>query len=390
MKKKIAILGSTGSIGKSLIKIIEQDIKSFNVILISAHKNYNILFKQAKKLKVKNLIISDYKSFCKAKLINKNKNLKIFNNYDQLDKIFKTKVDYSMSSIVGLDGLKPTLDIIKYSKTIAIANKESIICGWNLIKRKLLKYNVRFIPVDSEHFSIWSSLNYNKKKIDKIYLTASGGPFYKKKFSELQNIKISEALNHPTWKMGKKISIDSSTLINKVFEVIEASKIFDIEKKRINIIIHPSSYVHALIKLSNGLINIIAHDTTMKVPIFNSLYWDENKSINTNKINFTKLNNLNFIIANKVNFPLLDLIKKIPIRDSLFETMIVSANDHLVKMFLDKRIKYTDISKVLLRMANMKKLTRLKKVMPRNFSDINNTKNLTIKIINKFYSKKND
>jgi 1-deoxy-D-xylulose-5-phosphate reductoisomerase len=385
MKKKIAILGSTGSIGKCLIKIIEKDLKSFNVILLTANKNYRELFNQAKKFNVKNLIISDYESYCKAKTINKNNNFRIYNNFNKFSEIFKTKVDYSMSAIVGLPGLEPTINIIKYSKTIAIANKESIICGWNLIKKMINKHDVKFVPVDSEHFSIWSSINSKKIKIDKIYLTASGGPFYKRKFSDLENIKISQALKHPTWKMGKKISIDSATLINKIFEVIEASKIFDIELKKIKIILHPSSYVHALIKFSNGLINIIAHDTSMKVPIFNTIYWDEFKSLKTEKINFPKLNSLNFINADKINFPLLDLIKRLPIKDSLFETVIVSANDCLVKLFLDKKIKFTDISKILLKITNMIIFKNFKKKIPKKVSDIIKTKDFTEKFINDFY-----
>jgi len=385
MKKKIAILGSTGSIGKCLLKIIEKDLKSFNVILLTANKNYRELFNQAKKFNVKNLIISDYESYCKAKTINKNNNFQIYNNFNKFSEIFKTKVDYSMSAIVGLPGLEPTINIIKYSKTIAIANKESIICGWNLIKKMINKHDVKFVPVDSEHFSIWSSINSKKIKIDKIYLTASGGPFYKRKFSDLENIKISQALKHPTWKMGKKISIDSATLINKIFEVIEASKIFDIELKKIKIILHPSSYVHALIKFSNGLINIIAHDTSMKVPIFNTIYWDEFKSLKTEKINFPKLNSLNFINADKINFPLLDLIKRLPIKDSLFETVIVSANDCLVKLFLDKKIKFTDISKILLKITNMIIFKNFKKKIPKKVSDIIKTKDFTEKFINDFY-----
>ena len=385
MKKKIAILGSTGSIGKSLLNIIARDIKSFEVILLSANKNYNELFRQAKKFMVKNLIICDLDSFKKAKQIYKDKNYNIFNNFDDFDKIFTTKVDYSMSAIVGLDGLNPTLNIIKYSKTIAIANKETIICGWNLIKKKLIRYNVKFIPVDSEHFSIWSTIFSKKAIIEKIYLTASGGPFYNYKYSQLKNIKISQALKHPTWKMGKKISIDSATLINKIFEVIEAKKIFNIELNKIKIIIHPSSYVHALIKFDNGLINLVAHDTSMEIPIFNSLYWGTNKSLKTKSLNFTKFNSLNFTYAKTVNFPLLNLIKSIPSKDSLFETVIVSANDHLVKLFLNKKIKFTDIIKVLLKIINMKSLTKYKKKSSSSVSEIIKTKNFTIKLINDLY-----
>ena len=385
MKKKIAILGSTGSIGKSLLNIIARDIKSFEVILLSANKNYNELFRQAKKFMVKNLIICDLDSFKKAKQIYKDKNYNIFNNFDDFDKIFTTKVDYSMSAIVGLDGLNPTLNIIKYSKTLAIANKETIICGWNLIKKKLTRYNVKFIPVDSEHFSIWSTIFSKKAIIEKIYLTASGGPFYNYKYSQLKNIKISQALKHPTWKMGKKISIDSATLINKIFEVIEAKKIFNIELNKIKIIIHPSSYVHALIKFDNGLINLVAHDTSMEIPIFNSLYWGTNKSLKTKSLNFTKFNSLNFTYAKTVNFPLLNLIKSIPSKDSLFETVIVSANDHLVKLFLNKKIKFTDIIKVLLKIINMKSLTKYKKKSSSSVSEIIKTKNFTIKLINDLY-----
>ena len=385
MKKKIAILGSTGSIGKSLLNIIAKDIKSFEVILLSANKNYNELFKQAKKFKVKNLIICDLDSFKKAKQIYKDKNYNIFNNFNDFDKIFTTKVDYSMSAIVGLDGLNPTLNIIKYSKTIAIANKETIICGWNLIKKKLIRYNVKFIPVDSEHFSIWSTIFSKKAIIEKIYLTASGGPFYNYKYSQLKNIKISQALKHPTWKMGKKISIDSATLINKIFEVIEAKKIFNIELNKIEIIIHPSSYVHALIKFDNGLINVVAHDTSMEIPIFNSLYWGTHKSLKTKSLNLTKFNSLNFTYAKTINFPLLNLIKSIPNKDSLFETVIVSANDYLVKLFLNKKIKFTDIIKVLLKITHMKNFIKFKKKSPRSVTEIVKIKDFTIKLINELY-----
>ena len=176
MKKKIAILGSTGSIGKSLLKIVDNN-SDFEVVLLSANKNYKELIKQTKRFKVKNIIISNNLSLKKFKKINKNKNIKIFQNYENLNEIFKSKIDYTMSAITGIDGLNPTIKIIKHTKKIAIANKESIICGWNLIKRNLKKYKTKFIPVDSEHFSIWYALqNLKNRNIDKIFLTASGGP----------------------------------------------------------------------------------------------------------------------------------------------------------------------------------------------------------------------
>ena len=158
MKKKIAILGSTGSIGKTLLKIIKKDKSNFNIQLLSANEDYKTVFKQAEEFKVKNIIITDKKIFKLAKRKTKNKKLKIYNSFDCFKKIFKNKNDYVMSSIVGLNGLKPTLEIIKYTKKIAIANKESIICGWNLLKREIAKHKTDFVPVDSEHFSIWYGL----------------------------------------------------------------------------------------------------------------------------------------------------------------------------------------------------------------------------------------
>jgi len=385
MKKNIAILGSTGSIGECLLKIVKSDLKSFNIVLLSANKNYKKLFVQAKKFKVKNVILTDKKTFEHVISNHKNNRIRIYNDFNHLDKIIKNKIDYTMNSIVGLDGLDPTLKIIKYSKTIAIANKETIICGWNLIKKNLDKYRSRFIPVDSEHFSIWSVINLKKNfnDIEKIYLTASGGPFSNRKFNSLKNIKISQALNHPTWKMGKKITIDSATLINKVFEIIEAKKIFNINLNTLGILIHPSSYVHALIKFKNGLINIVAHETSMTIPIFNSLYWQTEKFLKTNSINLSKLNYLNVSYPKKLNFPLVNLIKAIPKKDSLFETVLVSANDYLVNLFLDKKIYYIDIIKILLKICKMKKFTIYKKIAPNTILEIIDTRNYTINEIKK-------
>ena len=234
MKIEIAILGSTGSIGKSLLDIIEKDQKKFDIKLLTANKDYRTLLNQAKKFNVKNLIITDQKSFKKIKEKNKNVQFNIYNSFENFNKIFKKKIHYVMSSIVGIEGLVPTINIIKFTKKIAIANKESIICGWNLIKKELKKNNTKFIPVDSEHFSLWYGLNNLKTgTVEKIYLTASGGPFYKMPLSKFKKITINQATKHPNWKMGKKISIDSSTMINKVYEVIEAKNIFNINYKKI-------------------------------------------------------------------------------------------------------------------------------------------------------------
>ena len=370
MKKKIAILGSTGSIGKNLIKILSKDKNNIKIILFLTNKNYKLLLKQAKLFDAKNIIITDkkkYKIFLKK---NKNKKLKIFNSFKDLDKIFRNKVDYTMAAISGLEGLYPTMQIIKYTKKIAIANKESIICAWNLIKKELSKYKTKFIPVDSEHFSIWYALKNNFHNIEKIILTASGGPLYKLPVKKFKQVKISQALNHPNWRMGKKISIDSATMMNKVFEIIEAKNIFGVNYNNLSILVHPTSYIHALIKFKTGLIKLIAHETDMKIPIYNTLEDIINKKIFTKKIEIEKLNNLDLQNIDKKKFPLTNLLKILPNKISLFETVIVSANDELVNLFLNNKIKFTDISKQLFKIINNKKFSKFKRILPKNVSQI--------------------
>jgi 1-deoxy-D-xylulose-5-phosphate reductoisomerase len=372
MKKKIAILGSTGSIGKTLIDILNKDKAKFEIILLTCNTNYKELLKQVKVFKVKNIIINDYKTYLYVKSFLKNKKINIFNRFENIKSVLdKKKIDYTMSAISGFSGLKPTLDIIKFSKTIAIANKESIICGWSLIEKKLKKYKTKFIPVDSEHFSIWSLINEeNNYNIEKIYITASGGPFREYPLNKFKNITTQQALKHPNWSMGKKISIDSATMMNKVFEIIEAKKIFNLRYNQLDILIHPKSYVHAIIKFSNGLIKILAHETDMKIPVFNSLYPFCEKKIKSKKIDFNILNNLDFQSVNVKKFPVIKLIKSMPQNDSLFETIVVSANDCLVENFLKKKIKFLDISKILFQILNKKEFQKYKQKKPINIEQI--------------------
>ena len=387
MKKKIAILGSTGSIGKNLINIIEKEKNKFQIDLISAHKDYNTLLRQVKKFKVKNIIITDPSSYLILKKKTNNLDVNIFNNYRELKSILKKKVDYVMSSITGVDGLYPTINIIKHTKKIAIANKESIICGWGLIQKELNKYHTEFIPVDSEHFSLWYSLkNMNINLIERIYLTASGGPFFKLPLNKFKNIDINKALKHPTWKMGNKISIDSATMINKVYEVIEAKNIFKIPYNKIDILVHPKSYIHAIVKFKNGLIKIIAHDTTMKIPIFNTLYFNTNKTINTSDLNLGTLNNLNLIKIDSRRYPMIKLLNLLTEKHTLYDTIVVSANDVLVELFLQKKIKFTEINSKLFKYIKDKEFLKYRNIYPKNLNDILDlNKYVRLKVLEKVY-----
>ena len=371
MKKKIAILGSTGSIGETTLKIINKDKKNFEVNLLTTNKNINKIFKQSKEFKVKNIIISDINSYNKAKIKFKKSRVNIYNNFDQLNKIIRVKNDIIMSSITGLNGLSPTLKSIKYTKKILIANKESIICGWNLIEKELKKYKTKFIPVDSEHFSIWSLLqNYNSTNIEKIFITASGGPFLKLPKKQFSNISVKKALNHPNWRMGKKISIDSATLMNKVFEVIEAKNIFNLDYDKISILTHPKSYLHAITKFNNGLTKLLLHDPDMKIPIYNSIYSADTKLIKTHSLNLKILNNLELKEVDTKKFPLVKLLNKLPNYSSLFETVLITTNDYLVFKFLEKKINFQKLIKLIERISNIKEFQKFKKIKPKNIDDI--------------------
>ena len=372
MKKKIAILGSTGSIGKTTLEILKKNEKDFEIFLLSANNNYKKLKEQALKYKAKNVIIKNYKYYLKLKKELKKKKIKVYNNFDILKKIPKNKIYYTMCAISGLEGLEPTLDTIKFSKIVGIANKESIICGWNLLRRNLIKYNTKFIPVDSEHYSIWNlTKNYQNQQIEQIIITASGGPFLNLPLKKINNATPKKAVKHPNWKMGKKISIDSATLMNKVFEIIEAYKIFEFDLNKYKILIHPQSYVHAIVKFNSGLIKIILHDTNMKIPIFNSIYGDSKKKLETQKINQNLLNNLTFLKIDKKRYPSIEIIKMLPKRrNSLFETVITSANDELVNLFIKNKIKFNDIVYYLKKILLDKQLIKYKGISPKSLNDI--------------------
>ncbi len=373
MKRKVAILGSTSSIGKSLLDIIHNDRKKFKIELLTANTNYKDLISQANKFNVKNIIITDKDSFKKTKIICRNRKINIFQNFESLKKILPKKIDYVMSAISGIGGLLPTHKIINHTKLIAIANKEAIICGWPLINKELKKHKTKFIPVDSEHFSIFSLLdNTDKNDIEKIYITASGGPFRNLPKKKFKKIKLKDALKHPNWRMGKKITIDSATLMNKVFEVIEAKNIFNSSYEKISILIHPKSYVHAIVKFKNGLIKFLIHEPDMKIPIYNSIYYEKNKSIKTRSLDLKILNNLQLKKVEKAKFPLVKLLDKIPNQSSLFETILITINDYLVYKFLEKKISFQELNKLIYKISNYKEFQKFKKINPKNLKEIYN------------------
>jgi 1-deoxy-D-xylulose-5-phosphate reductoisomerase len=387
MKKKIIILGSTGSIGQKTLKILRKDKKNFQISLLSTNKNISKVVNQALEFNVKFIIVTDYKKYTQAKKKYLHLNIKFFNSFNILNKIFKKKeIYYSMLSIVGIDGLKPALNLPMLTHNLAIVNKEALVCGWSLIKKKLIRFKTKFIPIDSEHFSINNLLDdKNIHHIKNIYLTASGGPFLNYSSFEKKKITLNKALKHPNWLMGKKISIDSSTMMNKVFEVIEAKNIFDLPYDKIKIIIHPASYVHSIIEFNNSLIKIIAHLPDMNIPIANSIY-DNDVKIPTKSVDLKILNNLKLSEINFRQFPLVKIIHKLPKFNSLYETAIITINDYFVEMFLDKKISYLQMINFIKKYTLNEEITKYKKIHVKNINQILKLRNyLSLKLDNLIY-----
>ena len=384
MKKKISILGSTGSIGLSVIKIIDKKKKFFKPYIFSANKNIKLINKQIKKYNPNFYIVTDNKIYKKIKEKNKKKNTKILNNFNLIK---KKQSDITISAIPGISGLEPTLNMISNSKKILIANKESVICGWNLIKKKALKSKTKIIPIDSEHFSIFKLLkNHKLNEIKKIYITASGGPFLNYKKKQFKTIKPKNAIKHPKWKMGKKISIDSSTLVNKIFELIEAQKLFNIPNEKLDILIHPESLVHAIIKLKNGLTKFIYHETSMIIPLANAIF---EKKIDINDFFKSKrksITNLTFKSVDKEIFPIINLKKRLTEYPST-PIIINGSNEILVDHFLKKNIPFLSISKTIMSILNNRNYKKYAIRKPKNINQIKEidlwAKNLTSEIIKK-------
>ena len=346
MKKIISILGSTGSVGLNALSIIEKRKNLFKFNLLSANKNYSLICKQIKKYNPSIFVISDKKIFAKIKYKFRKKNIEILNNYNDL-KINKIS-HITISAIPGIAGLQPTIMMIEKSKKLLIANKESIICGWNLIEKLSKKNKTKIIPVDSEHFSIFELLkNHKIKDIKKIYITASGGPFLNYSPNQLKRIKPDEALKHPKWKMGKKISIDSSTLMNKILELIEAQKLFDLKITSLDILIHPESLVHAIVEFKNGLTKFIYHDTSMIIPLANAIFDGFLNIENFYKSKKKMTNDLSFKKVNPNLFPVIKIKNKL---DEFPSTPIIinAVNEILVDQFLQKKIRFSDINKIIM------------------------------------------
>ncbi len=373
MKKIVSILGSTGSIGQNSLQIFSKKKNLFEINILSGDKNFKLICKQIYKYKPKIFVVNDQNVFRKVKKKFKKNNVKIIRELKESESKIK-KSDITIAAIPGIAGLKPTILLTKRSKKILIANKESIICGWNLIKKTALKYRTKIVPIDSEHFSIMQLLEHHQNDVRKIYLTASGGPFLNLSLSKLKNVKPHEAIKHPKWKMGKKISVDSASLMNKMLEHVEAQKLFSINPEKIKIIIHPESLVHAVIEFKNGLYKFIYHETTMLIPILNAIF--DNKvniddfikpTMNKRKKIFFK--NLTFLKVDIKQFPIIKLLKRVNEHHST-PIIINAVNEILVDQYLKKKISFTSFYKYILSVLNDRNYKKYAVRIPKNISQI--------------------
>ena len=379
MKKKICILGSTGSIGKTTLEIISKNKKDFDVVLLSGNNNVKLLIAQAKKYKPRYIYSNNLYFKENLKIFCKNNNINLI---DDLSLLKKIKFDITVAAISGIAGLVPTINIIKFSKKILIANKESIICGWKFILKELKKYHCHFTPIDSEHFSILNLIeNKDINTVKYIYLTASGGPFFEKRVN-LKKVTPSQAAKHPNWKMGKKISIDSANLMNKVLEVIEASLIFNLPVSKFKIIIHPQSLIHAIVEFKNGLSSMLHHYNDMKIPIANSLY-NNFYNYKNNDQEFLSLNQLTFVKANFKKNPSLKILKFNNILNENGFILINALNEILVQKFLENKITFTDITNKLLAILNTNIVKNyLKNHQIRHINDVFKVYNFSRRLVN--------
>ena len=392
MKKLLSILGSTGSIGLTTLKIINQKKKLFKPYIFSANKNYKEICKQIILYKPSYFLINNELIYKKIKKKFKKNGTIIINKIEKIK--IKKKSDVTVSAIPGIIGLKPTIYLIRLSKKILIANKESVICGWDLIRREIKKYNTKIVPIDSEHYSIMNLIkNHKINEINKIIITASGGPFLNYKVAQFKKIKPKDALKHPKWKMGKKITIDSATLMNKILELVEAQRLFNLSPEKLDIIIHPESLVHAIVDFKNGLKKFIYHETTMIIPIANALF-DQKINIE-NIIRIKKNERIKDLVFRKVDkkiFPIAKIKKRVNEYDST-PIIINAVNEVLVDHFLREKIPFLGIQKVILDVLKDKNYKKYAIRKPSNFNTINIVdtwaKNITYKKIKQIYDKNN-
>ena len=347
-RKNIAIFGATGSVGGSVIDIVKQSPERFNVEVLTASSNWKALAKLALELGPKSVVIADERFYPELSDALQGRGIDILTGEDGLVTAAQYPVDLHVAAIVGIAGLMPTYKAIECGYTIALANKEALVCAGQLMMDAAKRSDATILPLDSEHNAIFQSLEYdNRSAVSKIILTASGGPFRDKTREDLANVTVAEALAHPNWDMGPKISIDSATMANKALEVAEAHHLFNVPADKIEVVIHPQSIVHSMVEYVDGSILAQMGAPDMRTPVAHCLNWPKRFPANTDKLDFKKVIDLQFRPVDFGRFKMLGIMFEIIKNNSLMSVVFNAANEAAVEAFLSKKIEFLGIEDVV-------------------------------------------
>ena len=346
--KKISILGSTGSIGTQALDLLKNN-NQFEVDYLYVDSNHKLLYEQIMDFRPKFACINNYESYKKLKELNKSNTQLIYGDKEVLQFITSREVDLALNAIVGIAGLKPTLGILKSgTKLLALANKESLVMAGEIVMSESKTQNIKILPVDSEHSAIWQCLAGEKhSEIKKIILTASGGPFRNLTKDKFKNITIKDALNHPNWDMGNKITIDSATMMNKGFEVIETKWLFNINSQDIDILVHPQSIIHSLVEFKDTSIKAQLGIPDMKIPINYALNYPSHVNLELDSLDLSEISSLTFEKPDLLKFKCIQLAHDSIESGGTSPSVLNIANDISVGLFLDKKISFLDIPKLI-------------------------------------------
>jgi 1-deoxy-D-xylulose-5-phosphate reductoisomerase len=352
--KNVVVLGSTGSIGRNALNVLSNFADKFNVFGLSSNTNIGLLKEQIERFKPKKVVIADEESFqgfidSLRSLQERENKTEVFFGMDGLKKLCSDpEVDLVINALVGAVGLLPSFAAIESGKDLAIANKETLVMAGDLLTRNAKEKNVKILPIDSEHSAILQCLSSGKKnEVKRLILTASGGPFLKRKKKDWKNIKVKEALSHPTWEMGKKITVDSATLMNKGLEVIEAHWLFDMPADKIKVLIHPQSIVHSMVEFVDGSLIGQMSIPDMRIPIQYALFYPERLATNNQSLNLTQIKTLSFFEPDQKKFPGLEICYQALEMGGTAPAVLSASNEIAVKAFLEEKISFADICEIV-------------------------------------------
>ncbi len=346
--KKIAVLGSTGSIGTQTLDVVREQ-GDIEIIALSCGGNIKLMEEQMREFHPKMVSVWEERDALKLRANTKDLNIPVFAGMEGLIEVcIQPEVEIVVTAIVGMLGIRPTIAAIEAGKDIALANKETLVTAGHIIMPLAKKHNVSILPVDSEHSAIFQSLQGEREnKISKILLTASGGPFRGRKREELTNIQVEDALKHPNWAMGRKITIDSSTLVNKGLEVMEAKWLFDVDLDRIQVVVHPQSVIHSAVEYEDGAVIAQLGTPDMRLPIQYALYYPKRRPLSGKRLDLFALSNMTFEKPDTDTFRGLALAYEAMTRGGNIPVAFNAANEKAVALFLDRKIKYLEITDII-------------------------------------------